>query len=44
MPMGKATVHTQDADFTLWNGDVLDCLAQLEDESVHCVITSPPYW
>lgn len=24
--------------------DVLDGLAQLEDESVHCVVTSPPYW
>lgn len=26
------------------NADVLDGLAQLEDESVHCVVTSPPYW
>ena len=25
-------------------GDVLDKLAELPDESVHCVITSPPYW
>ncbi len=25
-------------------GDVLDALATLPDESVHCVITSPPYW
>src|SRR5581483_9661453 len=25
-------------------GDVLKCLAQLEDESVQCVVTSPPYW
>lgn len=24
--------------------DVLDELAQLEDESVHCCVTSPPYW
>lgn len=26
------------------NADVLDGLAQLEDESVHCAVTSPPYW
>lgn len=26
------------------NADVFDGLAQLEDESVHCVVTSPPYW
>lgn len=26
------------------NADVMDGLAQLESESVHCVVTSPPYW
>lgn len=26
------------------NCDVLDGLGQLPDESVHCVVTSPPYW
>lgn len=26
------------------NADVMDGLAQLEDESVHCVVCSPPYW
>jgi DNA modification methylase len=25
-------------------GDVLERLADLPDESVHCVVTSPPYW
>lgn len=25
-------------------GDVLDRLRGLDDESVHCVVTSPPYW
>lgn len=25
-------------------GDVRDMLATLSDESVHCVVTSPPYW
>jgi DNA modification methylase len=26
------------------NAEVMDGLAQLPDESVHCVVTSPPYW
>lgn len=26
------------------NADVFAGLAQIEDESVHCVVTSPPYW
>lgn len=26
------------------NADVMDGLAQLPDESAHCVVTSPPYW
>lgn len=25
-------------------GDVLDALAALPDQSVHCIVTSPPYW
>lgn len=25
-------------------GDVLERIAELADESVHCVVTSPPYW
>ncbi len=25
-------------------GDVRDELRELPDESVHCVVTSPPYW
>jgi len=25
-------------------GDVLERLAEMPDESVHCVVTSPPYW
>jgi len=33
-----------DPDFTLYVGDVSEVLAQLPDESVHCVVTSPPYW
>lgn len=26
------------------NADVMQGLAQIADESVHCVVTSPPYW
>jgi DNA modification methylase len=37
-------IHTQDADFTLICADVLDGLQSLPDESVHCVVCSPPYW
>lgn len=29
---------------TLINADVLEGLQNLPDESVHCVVTSPPYW
>ena len=38
------TPYLQDADFTLYQGDALDVLRGLPDESVHCVVTSPPYW
>jgi DNA modification methylase len=30
--------------YKLLQGDVLDRLRELPDESVHCVVTSPPYW
>ena len=36
--------YLEDADFTLYNGDALETLKTLEAESVHCVVTSPPYW
>jgi DNA modification methylase len=39
-----AMILVQDADFTLHVGDVLEQLAVLPDESVHCVVTSPPFW
>jgi DNA modification methylase len=38
------TLYVQDSDFTLYVGDVRDCLRELPDASVHCVVTSPPYW
>lgn len=42
--MGEATIYLQDHDFTLWNGDVIEALRQMPDNSVHCCVTSPPYW
>ena len=30
--------------YKLLQGDVLEMLATLPDESVQCVVTSPPYW
>jgi DNA modification methylase len=29
---------------TIIQGDVLEVLKGLSDESVDCVVTSPPYW
>src|SRR5688572_22206175 len=28
----------------LYHGDVRDVLGRLPEKSVHCVVTSPPYW
>ncbi len=30
--------------YLLLQGDVLQRLHELADESIHCVVTSPPYW
>jgi DNA modification methylase len=38
------TPWLQDADVTLYHGDVLDVLCELPAESVDCCVTSPPYW
>jgi len=31
-------------DATLYLGDALECLRAMTDESVNCIVTSPPYW
>lgn len=31
-------------DWTLFCGNAIDALANVKDESVHCIITSPPYY
>lgn len=38
------TLYYQDDSVTLHHGDALDVLRQLPDASVHCVVTSPPYY
>jgi DNA modification methylase len=38
------TLLINDSDFQLYVGDVREQLRQLPDESVHTVVTSPPYW
>ncbi len=30
--------------YRIIEGDVMDVLPTLKTESVHCVVTSPPYW
>ena len=36
--------YLEDRDLTLYQGDVREVLRSLPAESVHCVVTSPPYW
>ena len=34
----------QDNGATIWQGDCREVLRGLEESSIHCVVTSPPYW
>jgi DNA modification methylase len=38
------TPYYDHAGITIYTGDCRDVLAELPDESAHCVVTSPPYW
>ncbi len=38
------TPFVNDPDFTLLVGDALETLQAMPAESVHCCVTSPPYW
>src|SRR3990172_2508667 len=38
------TLHDLGNGIEIYQGHVLDILQKLPDESVHCVVTSPPYW
>lgn len=37
-------IHHEDPWLTVYGGDARDVLPTLPDASVHCVVTSPPYW
>jgi DNA modification methylase len=39
-----STPYFRDDSVTLYVGDALDVLSGMPDTSVHCVVTSPPYW
>jgi DNA modification methylase len=38
------TPYYEHAGITIFNGDCIATLAELEPESIQCCITSPPYW
>lgn len=37
-------VYYENNDSKIYNGNCLEVLKQLPDESIDCVVTSPPYW
>lgn len=37
-------MQSETPSIRIFNCDVMDGLAQLSDQSVDCVVTSPPYW
>ena len=39
-----AEIYVQDPDLTILCGDVRDARAMLPENSVDCIVTSPPYW
>ena len=40
----SSNIYYSDENVTLLLGDALEAVTALEDESVDCVVTSPPYW
>jgi DNA modification methylase len=38
------TLATESSNLTILEGDVRQTLRQLPEKSIHCAITSPPYW
>jgi len=40
----KNYLYFSDNSGTLYQGDALEVLKQMPDESINCVVTSPPYW
>jgi hypothetical protein len=47
MPLSQLDPYWQtrdEATVRLYHGDALEVLERLPSQSVHCVVTSPPYW
>jgi site-specific DNA-methyltransferase (cytosine-N4-specific) len=44
MAAAAVTPFLSDPDLTIYHGDVLETLHELPDESVHCCLTSPPFY
>jgi len=44
MATGTVKLHQPLADVRIYEGDVRDALREIPDESVQCVVTSPPYY
>lgn len=42
--MREEPVKIHEENFRILCGDWIKCLKMLPDESVHCCVTSPPYW
>jgi len=40
--MSEITPYYVDDHATLWLGNAFDVIRQLPDESVNCIVTSPP--
>ncbi len=38
------TPYFADEHLTVYHGDAREVMSQMEAESVHCVVSSPPYW
>jgi DNA modification methylase len=43
-PPAGVTPPERGSNWDILQGDVIEMLRTLPDESVHCVVTSPPYW
>jgi hypothetical protein len=47
MPLSQLDPYWQtrdEATVRLYHGDALEVLERLPSQSVHCAVTSPPYW
>lgn len=38
------SLMVNETDFLIYNDDALSCLKRMPDDSVDCIVTSPPYY